>query len=165
MIPVEKVKLSGYIPGAIGKITELHGVYYSRHWGFDLFFEAKVATELSEFLNRFNPAYDGFWVATLGGEIIGSIAIDGMKAREHGAHLRWFIVAQKYQERGIGNILLEEAMGFCRRAGFTRVYLWTFAGLDPARHLYEKHGFWLVEEREGDQWGIRVTEMKLECLF
>lgn len=162
---MEKLKLSGYIPGAIGKITELHGVYYNRHWGFDLFFESKVATELSEFLNRFNHACDGFWVATLDGEIVGSIVIDGMKAGERGAHLRWFIVAPEYQERGIGNALLGEAMGFCRRAGFRRVYLWTFAGLDPARHLYEKHGFGLAEEREGDQWGIKVTEMMFECLL
>ena len=40
----------GYTPGAIGRITELHGVYYHKHWGFDQFFEAKVATELSTFL-------------------------------------------------------------------------------------------------------------------
>jgi hypothetical protein len=39
------VTLSGYIPGAIGRIVELHGRYYHEHWGFDLFFESKVATE------------------------------------------------------------------------------------------------------------------------
>ena len=52
------VKLSGYVPGAIGRVAELHGKYYHTYWGFDLFFESKVATELSEFLCRFNQRRD-----------------------------------------------------------------------------------------------------------
>ena len=24
----------GYLPGAIGRIVELHGTYYAAHWGF-----------------------------------------------------------------------------------------------------------------------------------
>ncbi len=38
------VKLSGYVPGAIGRVAELHGKYYQEHWGFDIFFESKVPT-------------------------------------------------------------------------------------------------------------------------
>ena len=38
----------GYVPGAIGRIAELHGVCYHDEWGFDLFFEAKMATELAD---------------------------------------------------------------------------------------------------------------------
>ena len=43
--------LSGYIPGVIGRITELHASYYNKKSGFGIFFESKVATELIEFLN------------------------------------------------------------------------------------------------------------------
>ncbi len=43
---------------------------------------------------------------------------------------------------------------------FQQVHLSTFAGLDPARHLYEKWGFQLVEEKEGDTWGVRVREQE-----
>ena len=43
--------------------------------------------------------------------------------------------------------------------------LWTFAGLDAARRLYERAGFRLAEERRGTQWGIEVTEQRFElCL-
>jgi GNAT superfamily N-acetyltransferase len=159
---INSVKLSGYIPGAIGRIAELHGKYYYEHWGFDLFFESKVATELSEFLCRFNKAHDGFWVASAEGKIVGSIAIDGVNFDSKGGHLRWFIVAPENQGQGIGKILLEEAIEFCRRVKFNRVYLWTFAGLDAARHLYEKRGFRLCEQREGNQWGKTVTEQMFE---
>jgi GNAT superfamily N-acetyltransferase len=159
---MKDVKLSGYIPGAIGRIVELHGRYYHEHWGFDLFFESKVATELSEFLCRFNEARDGFWVARVEEKIVGSIAIDGIDHDGQGAHLRWFIVAPENQDQGIGKILIGEAIEFCRRAEFKRVYLWTFAGLDAARHLYEKFGLKLSEQHEGNQWGKRVTEQMFE---
>ncbi|MGO8987240.1 MAG: GNAT family N-acetyltransferase [bacterium] len=159
------VRLSGYIPGAIGRIAELHGIYYHEQWGFDLFFESKVAMELSEFLRRFNEAHDGFWVASVEEKIVGSIAIDGFHRDSQGAHLRWFIVAPENQGQGIGKMLLEKAVEFCRKMKFNKVYLWTFSGLDPARHLYEQFGFRLCEEHEGKQWGRTVTEQKFELIF
>ena len=156
------VRLSGYVPGAIGRIAELHGTYYHKHWGFDLFFESKVAIELSEFLRRFNEARDGFWVASVGKKIVGAIAIDGVQHDSKGAHLRWFIVSEENQGQGIGKMLLEQAVEFCQKKKFGRVYLWTFAGLGPARHLYERFGFKLCEEHEGNQWGRTVTEQRFE---
>lgn len=159
------LNLSGYIPGAIGRIVELHSTYYSKHWGFDLFFESKVAIDLSEFLRRFNDATDGFWVAREEERIVGSIAIDGVHYESKGAHLRWFIVSPENQGQGIGNLLLEEAVTFCRRKYFGRIYLWTFAGLEPARHLYEKFGFSLCKEHEGNQWGRSVTEQMFELIL
>ena len=159
------IKLSGYIPGAIGRIAELHGTYYHKHWGFDLFFESKVAIELSEFLRRFNEALDGFWVASIEEKIVGAIAIDGINRDSKGAHLRWFIVAPEKQGQGVGRMLIKEAVEFCRKKELSRVYLWTFAGLDPARHLYEKFGFRLCEELEGNQWGRTVTEQRFELIL
>ncbi|MFP3710951.1 MarR family transcriptional regulator, partial [Paraburkholderia sp. SIMBA_009] len=39
-------------------------------------------------------------------------------------------------------------------------YLWTFKGLDAARHLYESAGFVLTQEAEGTQWGGAVVEQR-----
>jgi hypothetical protein len=33
----------GFIPGSLGRVAELQGTYYHQHWGFGLFFEAKIA--------------------------------------------------------------------------------------------------------------------------
>jgi len=159
------VTLSGYIPGAIGRIAELHARYYHEYWGFDLFFESRVATELSEFLRHFNEERDGFWVASLEEKIVGGIAIDGFHFDSKGAHLRWYIVAPENQGQKIGNLLLGEAIEFCKRVRFGKVYLCTFKGLDVARHLYEKFGFRLCEEHEGDQWGKKVTEQMFELFL
>jgi DNA-binding transcriptional MerR regulator/N-acetylglutamate synthase-like GNAT family acetyltransferase len=152
------VKLSGYFPGAIGGVTALHGAYYHEHWGLGLYFESLVARELAEYLGRFDPVRDGFWMATVDGEIAGSITIDGGRAAEEGARLRWFVVSDAHRGQGIGRLLMEQAIGFCRRAGFARVFLWTFAGLDAARHLYEAYGFVLCEEHQDDEWGRPLTK-------
>jgi GNAT superfamily N-acetyltransferase len=155
----------GYIPGSIGRIAELHGAYYHEHWGFGAFFEAKVASELAEFIGRYDDKRDDLWTASLEGRIEGSIAIDGIHAEDMGAHLRWFIVSDPLHGRGIGSRLITEATGFCRNRGYKRTYLWTFEGLDAARHLYEKNGFILIEQRMGMMWGTELNEQRFElCL-
>jgi len=150
----------GYIPGAIGRIAELHGRYYSREWGFGKFFEAKVATELAEFVSRLDEKQDGLWTVCLENRVQGAVAIDGIKARTDAAHLRWFILSTDLKGRGLGNQLIGRALGFCREKAYKKVFLWTFQGLDTARHLYEKHGFNLAEENKGSQWGTTVIEQK-----
>jgi len=153
---------SGYIPGAIGRISELHGIYYHRYWGFGLYFEAKVATELSTFLQRFDEKRDGIWLAQQNGRIEGAIVIDGIHAENEGAHLRWFIGSDSLRGKGIGRRLMDCAMDFCKSRGYKTTYLWTFEGLDPARHLYEGAGFRLTQQQRGEQWGTLVNEQCFE---
>ena len=148
----------GYKPGCIGRIAQLHAAYYGREWSFGLYFEAKVATELSEFLLRYDETRDGIWLATLDGAVEGAIVIDGVHAPDRGAHLRWFIVSDRLRGQGIGRRLLNRVVEFCTDQGYKQVYLWTFRGLDAARHLYEAAGFILTEARTGNSWGIAVTE-------
>ena len=159
---MSEVISTGYTPGAIGRIAELHATYYHQYWGFGLFFEAKVATELSEFLRRFDEKRDGFRTVSFNNRVEGSIAIDGIKALTDGAHLRWFIVSPQMQGHGLGAQLMEQAITFCKKRNYSRTYLWTFEGLLAARHLYEKFGFRLVEQTEGTQWGEKVIEQKFE---
>ena len=111
IIPKEKIT-QGYLPGAIGRIAELHGVYYHDHWGFGLEFEAKVATELSSFVQRYDQTRDGIWTATINGRVEGSIVIDGLDSDHEGAHLRWFIVSDFLREKGVGRQLIQQAVDF-----------------------------------------------------
>jgi GNAT superfamily N-acetyltransferase len=152
----------GYIPGAIGRVAEMNGAYYHEQWGFGLVFEAMVATDLSELLNRYDQARDGFWTALLDGRVEGHITIDGINSDSKGAHLRYFIVSDILRGRGIGGRLIASAVQFCRDAGHRKVYLWTFEGLNTARYLYEKMGFHLVEQMTGSRWGVEVTEQRFE---
>jgi len=158
----DDIRLTGYFPGVVGKITELHAVYYHENWGFDVSFETQVGRELSDFIRGFRRERDGFWAAVVNGTFAGSAAIDGSKAQSEGARLRWFIVDPGFQGRGLGSLLLNRAVGFCRDSGHRKVFLWTFKGLNRARLLYERAGFTLAEENAVEQWGGKIIEQKFE---
>lgn len=76
------------------------------------------------------------------------------------AHLRWFIVDDSIRGSGVGRQLLSSPMDFVDRHAFAETRLWTFDGLDAARHLYEQHGFVMEEEWLGAQWGNEVFEQR-----
>jgi GNAT superfamily N-acetyltransferase len=151
---------TGYFPGVIGKITELHAIYYHEHWGLDVSFEAQVGKEISEFIVEFQKDRDGLWIVTSGGALAGCLIIDGSQADTQSARLRWFIVAPKFQGLGIGRALMNRAIAFCGETGYREIYLWTFKGLDVARALYERVGFRLSEEIETHQWGRALVAQK-----
>ncbi|WP_114970833.1 GNAT family N-acetyltransferase [Rhodoferax ferrireducens] len=152
----------GYLPGSIGRVVDLHARFYSDLVDFGLPFETKVARELSEFCERYDDNCDGFWLLLQDGIVEGSIAIDGSKANQNGAHLRWFITSDKLRGTGAGTALLTAAMDFCQSHQYRCVYLCTFDGLGAARHLYEKFGFRLVHQQQGKQWGSEVSEQRFE---
>jgi GNAT superfamily N-acetyltransferase len=163
---VEEVNIEmGYIPGAIGRVAELHGKYYHDNWTFGLFFEAKVAIEVSEFLKRYDANRDGFWTVSVDSRVEGAVAIDGIHADRDGAHLRWFIMSDKLRGGGAGTQLIDHAILFCRQKHYKKITLWTFEGLDAARHLYEKTGFRLVKQQRGEQWGTEVNEQRYDLLL
>jgi GNAT superfamily N-acetyltransferase len=161
-ISMNTVRFTGYVPGAVGKITEVHGVYYYENWGLDISFETQVGRELSEFVARFQGGQDGLWVANVAGAFAGSVAIDGGDAANQGARLRWFIVTPAFQGSGIGKALLEKSIQFCKEVGYKRIFLWTFEGLEAARYLYESAGFRLCQEHEVRQWGQDIKEQRFD---
>ena len=152
----------GYFSGLIASIVGLHASYYGKNYGFGSVFERKVATELSEFMGRINGAGNTTFSACIGDRLLGSVSLDGEDLEDGVSHLRWFIVNPEFQGIGVGNLLLEQATSFIDQAAFDRTRLWTFKGLDAARHLYEKHGFELVREHKGKQWGTEVIEQEFE---
>ena len=56
--------------------------------------------------------------------------------------------------------LFSRAVTFADKAGFRETHLSTFKGLDAARHIYESHGFTLVEEKPDTNWGKEVIEQQ-----
>ena len=154
--------MKGYIPGLIGRVAGMHADYYSKEWNFGHYFEAKVAIELSNYIKSYDSTKDCIWSLVANGTIEGSITIDCSSEKPGIAHLRWFITSDNIRGTGAGNDLMMLATDFCRKNLVNKVYLWTFKGLNPAKHLYQKFGFEKVEEMQGSQWGMPVTEQKYE---
>ncbi|MCF8482363.1 MAG: GNAT family N-acetyltransferase [Rhodospirillum sp.] len=158
--------LEAYRPGALAAVTGAHARWYADHWGLGAPFECKVAGDMAAFLSRWTPERDLFLTAWSGPEaerrFLGSVTLDGIDADGKGAHLRWFIVMPEARGLGLGGHLLDQALAFADQRNYARQYLWTFEGLEAARHLYEARGFALVESKRATTWGRALTEQRLE---
>lgn len=161
-IEIDGYEIGGYRPGALSDIIGLHARYYAKHWNFGMPFETKVGMELAEFVARRHAEQDLFLAAYGRDGAVASVVIDASGGGPRGAHLRWFIVAEEMQGKGLGAQLLGRALGFCDGRGYQRVWLTTFKGLDAALSLYGRHGFSLTAEAEEDQWSGSVREQIFE---
>ncbi len=146
-------------PGDTGYIVFLHGTLYAAECGWDHTFEAYVAVPLADFALRDNPR-ERIWIAEDRSRLVASIAIIETSARR--AQLRWFLVHPDLRGQGVGKRLLDASIAFCREVGYTSISLWTVAGLDAARKLYDAVGFTLAEEEMHERWGALVTEQRFE---
>lgn len=161
--PANGWTISGYTPGSLADVVKLHADYYAREWDFGLAFETKVATELAEFLSRFDPDKHLFLNVSRNGHLAGTISIDGDDP--DGAHLRWFITSDAARGTGLGRWLMQQAITFSRSLNVPKIWLTTFAGLDAAAHLYTSTGFKMINETAQDQWKGGVTERRYELQF
>jgi DNA-binding MarR family transcriptional regulator/GNAT superfamily N-acetyltransferase len=149
--PAAPYLLRPHRAGDIGWIIHRHGVLYAEEYGFDETFEALVADILARFIQHHDPKREYLWIAEQDGERVGSIMI--VDAGEEVAQLRILLVEPKARGRGIGKRLIEECIDFSKRAGYKKIKLWTQSLLVEARHLYEKAGFTLAEEKPHQSFG------------
>jgi GNAT superfamily N-acetyltransferase len=157
---------TGYQPGVIGRIGELHGRYYAVAWGSGAAFEIQTIRDLCQFVEDCDPADSLLLTAYVGDTVIGSTAVmtvddaDGSQGRR--ARLRFVIVDPTHQGRGAGRAMLENALAWCRSRDIDTVFLWTVEGLPASRALYERAGFRVVERVDDDRYSIPLTSLKME---
>jgi GNAT superfamily N-acetyltransferase len=135
----------------------MHGKYYHEHHGFHPASEYYFIKYLADFVH--DPEGGRLWIAEVDSVTAGSVA--AVRVDNNTAQLRWFLIDEHYQGKGIGSRLMETALDFCRENGYTNIFLWTFKGLDTARHLYEKAGFTVAEEKLNNDWSSsQIIEQK-----
>lgn len=143
-------------PGDIGYIAYRHGVLYAQEYGLNQVLEKYVLQSLITFLEHSSGGK--IFIAQCCGTIIGFIGI--VKVSKTTAQLRWFLIEPEFRGAGLGRKLVASAMEFCEQQNYNHVFLWTFKGLDSARHLYEKFGFTLTEEKENNTWKNQLIEQR-----
>lgn len=153
------IKIRTRRPGDAGYIVYRHAVLYEREYGLDQVFEKYVLAGLLAFLD--NPEGGEIWLAECDDRIAGFIAI--VRHDPTTAQLRWFLLEPDYRGVGLGHRLMDTVMQFCRQQNYEHVFLWTFKGLDAARHLYEQHGFSLTEEKPNNTWKHELVEQRWDC--
>jgi GNAT superfamily N-acetyltransferase len=150
-------------PGDIGRVTAIHGKLYAEEYGLSHVFEAYVAETLAEFGKGYRPERDRLWLVERDGRLVGSIGIVGRDDRA--AQLRWLLVAPEARGCGLGRHLVEEALAFCREAGYRSVYLWTVHLLPTAARLYTSFGFAKTESLPPADWGVEVIEERYDLML
>lgn len=149
-------------PGDVGYITYLHGILYAPEQGWDHTFDSYVAIPLAEFAQR-RSSRERIWIVEHAERIVGSIAIVMFSEKE--AQLRWLLLDPCVRGLGLGRRLIEDALDFCREAGYSSVFLWTVSTLPIAARLYQSVGFKQTQELTHNLWGSAVTEVKYELVF
>ncbi len=138
-------------PGELGWVVQRHGELYADEYGWDDGFEALVARIVGEYVKARKPGRDAAWIAQVGDAPAGSIFC--VEEDDTTARLRLLLVEPWARGRGVGAKLVEVCLSFARRSGYQKMVLWTNAELAAARHLYEKAGFQLVSEEQGEDFG------------
>ena len=152
---------SGYEPGVIGRIGELHGRYYAAAWGSGAAFEMQVLRGVCDFIQAYDPRTHVLLTAHAGDVLIGSAAV--LAFPESGrAQLRYVIVDPAWQGRGAGRALLQAALAWCRERGVATCFLWTVEGLPASRAMYERAGFRVVERVDDARHTVPRTSVRME---
>jgi GNAT superfamily N-acetyltransferase len=152
---------TGYLPGAIGRIGELHGRYYAVAWRSGAAFEIQMLRELCTFVEQYDPRHDLLLTAHVGDLLIGSTVVMGTPATGE-ARLRFVIVDPAYQGRGAGKAMLSAALTWCRAQEYKTVFLWTVDGLPASRAMYDGAGFRIVARVEDSRYSVPLTSLKME---
>ena len=163
---MSEVEIGPPRPGDLGWLIGLHGRWYAENTGFTLRFEWTVAEIVADVAPRLAPPLVTMLVARDEKGPLATLTADGEDVDQAGrGHIRIVIAEPRAQGRGLAQRLLKMGLANFRDAGLPGAYLDTFAGLNAARRVYEKAGFALVSETEGDTWGTPVREQRFELDF
>jgi len=88
--------------------------------------------------------HEEVWVAEESGRLLGFLGIEASRNLGGAPVLEKLYVEPAEQNRGVGSALLDKA----KEVRPDELYLWVFQK-NPARRLYERHGFRLVKLTEG----------------
>jgi DNA-binding MarR family transcriptional regulator/GNAT superfamily N-acetyltransferase len=142
-------------PGDYGWVIERNGALYAGEHGWDSSYEALVAQIVAAYLDKHDPAREAAWVAELHGERVGAVFC--VRKDETTAKLRLLHVEPSARGAGVGTLLVDECIRFAKAAGYEAMELWTVSVLAPARRIYQRAGFTLVDEDTADRFGHRLT--------
>lgn len=80
-----------------------------------------------------------FWVADFRTLVIGMVGVQ--RTNDNTAEVRRLRVRSAYRRHGVGSMLMERAMSFCREQGYLKVILDVRIERGPAIQMFQKFGF------------------------
>lgn len=141
--------------GDFGWVIERNGALYAAEHGFDYSYEALVAQIVADYLDKHDPECERAWIAELDGERVGAIFC--VRKDDTTAKLRLLHVEPTTRGAGVGTVLVDECIKYARSVGYRTMELWTVSLLAPARRIYQRAGFQLVDEDTRQRFGRELT--------
>jgi DNA-binding MarR family transcriptional regulator/GNAT superfamily N-acetyltransferase len=154
-------------PGDLGWVVQRNGAVYAAEFGWDQTSEALVARIVADYTDHRDPDREAAWIAEVDGTPAGCVFC--VREDKTTARLRLLLVEPWARGLGIGARLVDEVLRFARRAGYTRITLWTNDVLADARRVYQRAGFTLDSEDRhhsfgkdlvGQTWSKALTPMR-----
>ena len=137
--------------GDIAHVVARQAVVYAEEFGWNGTYEGLAAEIAGKFLQDFDPATEGCWIAERSGRVIGSVFI--VDAGNGVAQLRLLYVERETRGLGVGKLLVDQVIAFARDKGYRKIRLWTQSDLVAARKVYAAAGFKLVESKPHHSFG------------
>jgi len=147
--------------GDWGWMLQKHGEVYAPEFGWDTdMMEAFVATALGDFIPKHRlPGY-GSWIAEADGVPVGSVVVE-RKDAETGS-LRMLLVVPEGRGMGVGKELVNECIRFSKKAGYSKLSLFTTNENLAAIKAYEKCGFKYTHSSKWTGFGPELEAMYYE---
>jgi putative acetyltransferase len=111
---------------------------------FERYIDLSLREEIDRIADYYRERDGGFWVATIGGDVVGMFGLEG--SGPGAMELRRMYVDPDRRRAGIGRALLRAAEDQCRARDVGRLELSTSETQPEALALYRGSGFELVRE-------------------
>ena len=106
----------------------------------------KELDSLSQYYNAL-PNQRRYFIATDdSGAAIGGVGIAEFDGLDHCAEIQKLYLSDAAKGKGLGKKLMQTAEAFAINAGYRRLYLETHSNLEAAIRLYEKPGFYPINQ-------------------
>lgn len=111
---------------------------YSKWLGIDLCFQG-FSEELSDLRHMYAVPHGGIILCEMNKQFVGCVAV--RRIDDSRAELKRMYVQPQQQQKGIGSVLLDEALLLAKECGYKKIQLDTLSTMTPAMNLYLKNGF------------------------
>ncbi len=113
---------------------------YQQWLGIDLCFQG-FDEELATLPGRYAAPEGRIWLARVGIDVAGCVAVRPMNAPEATCEMKRLWVRERYRGIGAGRLLAASTVAFMMEAGYRRMRLDTLRTMAAARRLYDQMGF------------------------
>jgi ribosomal protein S18 acetylase RimI-like enzyme len=113
---------------------------YQSWLGIDLCFQG-FEEELATLPGRYASPRGRIWIARVGIDPVGCVAVRPMDGPETTCEMKRLWVRERYRGIGAGRLLAASTVAFMAEAGYRRMRLDTLRSMKAARKLYDEMGF------------------------